>query len=159
MSTSIPAFHVSDASHVEGAGDVFIASRKDATSTGVFSIKLSVKFDPLVDTYPAGSMVIKSDLAEGSKGAFTATSVELIDSYAKLSPTVFLTGRCNADLQAGHEAAKGLRYWVMIANNKAARDKEGTPDVVGFAVHDRTGARVAYGTGPVRAGDFNVTPK
>jgi hypothetical protein len=47
----------------------------------------------------------------------------------------------------------------MIANNKKAGDAEGTPDIVGFAIHDRTGTRIAYGTGPLKSGDFEIAPK
>ncbi len=160
MSTSIPAFHVSDASKVDGLGDVFIASRKDATSSGVFTVRLSVHFDPAgADDYPTGSLLIRVDLSDGSKGTFTATSIELINSYGKHSPTAYLTGRCSFDPAAGTAPPKGLRYWLMIANNKKATDLQGTPDVVGFAIHDRMGARVAYGTGPVKSGDFTVAPK
>jgi hypothetical protein len=35
VSLSIPAFHISDISKVEGLGDVFIASRKDAAASGI----------------------------------------------------------------------------------------------------------------------------
>lgn len=159
MSTSIPAFHVSDASKVDGVGDVFIASRKDIASSGVFTVRLSVHFDPLgADDYPTGSLLIKTDLSDSAKGTFNATSIELVNSYGKHDPTVYLTGRC-AESTAGVPAHRGLRYWLMIADNKKAADSQGTPDVVGFAIHDRTGARIAYGTGPLKSGDFTVAPK
>lgn len=156
MSTSIPAFHVSDPSKAKGTGDIFIQSRKDASSSGVFSVRLDVHFDPAVDAYPAGTLFIKCDLNDGVKGAFTASTFELINSYGKVTPTVYLTGQCKADAQTD---AKGLRYWIMIANNKKSGDAQGTPDVVGFAVHDNKGNRIAYGTGPVKSGDFDVAPK
>lgn len=160
MSTTIPAFHVSDASKVDGGGDVFIASRKDAVSSGVFTVKVSAHFDPAVDDYPVGSLVIKADLSDGIRGTFNATSIELINSYGKHNPTVYLTGRCSGEVAGGtHARPRGLRYWLMIANNKKPNDERGTPDVVGFAIHDRTGARVTYGTGPLKSGDFTVTPK
>ncbi|MBD0286716.1 MAG: hypothetical protein ICV79_14995, partial [Flavisolibacter sp.] len=73
----------------------------------------------------------------------------------KHNPTVFLTGRCNDDIQPD---VRGCRYWIMIANNKNP-NQQGTPDIVGFAVHDNNGNRIAYGTGPVRAGDFDIMPK
>src|SRR4051812_39588901 len=146
MSTvSIPAFHVSDVSKVEGLGDIFILSRKDAVATGIFTVRLSVHFDPLgVDDYPTGSLLIKASLSDGLMGTFNATSIELINSYGKHNPTVFLTGRCNVQPDAGAAAPRGLRYWLVIANNKGA-DAQGTADVAGFAIHDRTGARIAYG--------------
>jgi hypothetical protein len=43
----------------------------------------------------------------------------------------------------------------MLANNMQ-EVSEGTPDIVGFAIHDNMGTRVAYGTGPVRKGDIVV---
>jgi len=152
---SIPAFHVSDLTKAKGAGEVFIQSRKDATSSGVYSMQLDVRFDPAVDEYPQGSLVIRADLSDSAKGIFKASSIELINSYGKHNPTVYLTGRCDDTVQPD---AKGCRFWVMIANNKSA-NQQGTPDIAGFAIHDRTGNRIAYGCGPVRAGDFEVMPK
>jgi hypothetical protein len=152
---SIPAFHVSDISAVKGGGDIFIQSRKDAVSSGVFSVKLSVSFNPAVDEYPVGSINIRVDLSDGAKGTFNSTSIELINSYGKHNPTVHLTGRCSDDINPD---AKGCRYWLEIANNKGAND-QGTPDIVGFAIHDNMGNRIAYGCGPVRTGDFEVAPK
>jgi hypothetical protein len=160
MPTSIPAFHVSEASKVEGSGDIFIASRKDAASSGVFGVRLSVHFDPLGgDDYPTGSLLIKVDLSDSFKGSYRATSIELVNSYGKHNPTVYLTGRCSIEAAPGAGEARGLRYWLLIANNKAVTDKEGTPDIVGFAIHDHTGSRIAYGTGPLKSGDFNVASK
>jgi hypothetical protein len=100
---------------------------------------------------------IKTDLSDSAKGAFTATSVELINSYGKHNPTVYLTGRCKAEqAPVGAAVLKGLRYWVMIADNQ--RDNNGTPDIVGFAIHDGNGNRIAYGTGPLK-GNITVAPK
>jgi hypothetical protein len=156
MSTlSIPAFHVSDASRAKGNGDVFILSRKDIASSGVFTVFIDVKFDPAVDQYPAGSVSIKADLSDGAKGTFKATSIELINSYGKHNPTVYITGRCADDAQPD---AQGCRFWVMVVHNKNPNAQQ-TPDVVGFAIHDRNGNRIAYGTGPLRTGDFDVAPE
>jgi hypothetical protein len=156
--TSVPAFHVSDISKASGFGEVFIQSRKDAVSSGVFLVRLNVKFEPPVDNYPAGPLTIEANLSDSIHGLYTATSLELINSYGKHNPTVYITGRCDVKTVA-ENTPQGCRYWLMIANNKQGSDKEGTPDVVGFAVHDRTGTRVAYGTGPLKSGDFSITPK
>ena len=153
---SIPAFHVSDLTKGKGAGEVFILSRKDAASSGIFTVQLDVRFDPAVDEYPVGSLMIKADLSDGAKGIFRATSIELINSYGKHNPTLCMTGRCADDAQPD---AKGCRYWFTVTNNKQANAPQGTPDVVGFVIHDRNGNRIAYGNGPVRAGDFDVMPK
>jgi hypothetical protein len=155
--TSIPAFHVSDISKARGSGDVFIQSRKDAVSSGIFSARIDVHFDPSTDDYPAGSLTIKVDLSDSVKGTFTATSIELINSYGKHNPTIYLTGRCKAETTGN--LPRGCRYWIMIANNKKVDDPAGTPDIVGFAIHDRTGTRIAYGTGPLKSGDFDIAPK
>jgi hypothetical protein len=159
MATSIPAFHVSDASKVEGSGEVFISSRTGGGLSGVFAIKVSAKFDPAVDDYPNGSLQIKTDLSDSVNSVFTATSIELINSYGRHNPTVYLTGRCSADSPAGAAPLKGLRYWLMVADNKQATAPQGTPDVVGFAIHDRNGNRISYGTGPLRSGAITVMPK
>jgi hypothetical protein len=156
--TSIPAFHVSDISRASGFGEVFIQSRVEVGASGIFTVRINVHFDPPADDYPAGSLVIDASLSDSVKGSFTATSFELINSYGKHNPTVYLTGRCNAKV-ASDELPKGCRYWLMIANNRQAKDSAGTPDIVGFAIHDLTGARVAYGTGPLKSGDFSIAPK
>ena len=155
MILSIPAFHVSDTSRVKGLGQVFIASRKDATSHGTFDVRVSVQFLG-IDPYPSGTVLIVADLNDSAKGTFKSTSIELVNSYGKVNPTVYVTGRCQLDPPTGVAAPQGLRFWLMIASNKGSQET-GTPDVVGFAVHDRTGARVAYGTGPLLpGGDFSV---
>lgn len=150
--TSISAFHVSGLSKALGKGIVFISSRKDAASAGVFSIAVNVQFNPTIDAYPIGSIQIKTDMSDSLKGAFASTSIELINSHGKHNPTIFLTGRCKTP---NERAPKGLRYWVMIADN--GKGREDTPDVVGFTIHDRNGNRVAYGTGPLKSGDIQVT--
>jgi hypothetical protein len=154
MSTSIPAFHVSGLSKAKGKGDVFIASRKDAASSGVFHIEIDVHF-VAGDNYPAGTLLIKTDMNDGAKGVFIASTIELINSYGKVNPTIYLTGQCKADAAAA-APLRGCRYWVMVANN--TRDNNGTPDIVGFCIHDRNGNRVAYGTGPLKTGDIEVAP-
>ena len=159
MPTSIPAFHASDLTQVDGSGDVFIASRKDAVSAGVFTVRVSAHFDPAVDDYPIGTLQIRTDLSDSVDATYSATSIELMNSFGKHNPTAFLTGRCTANSPAVAAQHRGLRYWLMVANNQAATVAPGTPDVVGFVIHDRDGNRVAYGTGPLKSGDFNVKAK
>ncbi len=161
MSTmNIPAFAVSDKSKAEGSGQVFIQSRTGGAA-GTFDIRLAVHFDPAVDEYPAGNVFIKADLSDSVKGSFNATSVELINSYGKHNPTIYITGQCKGDIVVGAAPLKGLRYWVMIADNRGVQPAAApaTPDVVGFAIHDRNGNRIAYGTGPLRSGNITVEPE
>ncbi|MEJ7767777.1 MAG: hypothetical protein WKF89_08190 [Chitinophagaceae bacterium] len=155
MSISIPALHVTTKASVKGSARVFIESRKDATHPGTFDIKIDVRFDASLDDYPVlTSLIITSQMNDASGPAlvtYTATTIELMNSYGKYNPTIFFTGRCRSSFQE----LKGCKYWVMIANNKPV-GTQGTPDIVGFAITDRNGTRVAYGTGPVQSGDLDV---
>jgi len=153
MATSIPALHVSSKSKVKGGGIVFIFTRQDIANPGTFTVKLAVSFDPAINDYPVGSIHIESRLSDGSVGNFDSTTIELINSHGKHNPTVFISGQCKDSAQPD---TKGCRYWLMIANNKTAPNQEKVADVVSFTIHDRNGNRVAYGTGPVREGDFEV---
>jgi hypothetical protein len=154
---SIPAFHVSDQSAVTGQAEVFIQSRQDAAHAGTFVVQINVQFNPGVNDYPVGNLTIRTALNDGAVGTFVTDNIELVNSHGQRNPTVFLTGRCRDDINPD---AKGCRYWLMIANNKAVgpAPANATPDVIGFAIHDRMGNRIAYGCGPVRAGDINVLP-
>jgi hypothetical protein len=156
MALSIPAFHVSGKSKAKGKAQVFIASRQDAASAGTFELKIDVQFDPAVNPYPTGAFELRTDMSDGLKGVFVCSTIELINSYGKHNPTIFLTGQCKVDPAGDEKAPKGCRYWLMIANNKRPNPAQGTPDIIGFAIHDSTGNRVAYGIGPVRQGDMEV---
>jgi hypothetical protein len=156
MSTSVPDLHVSSKSSAKGSAVIPISSRQDAVHAGRFTVKLDVTFDPGSDQYPAGTIDIKTDLSDSLKATFSAASIELINSFGKHNPTVFLTGRCKATLEEHAQLPEGCKYWIMIADNKLANASR-TPDIVGFVVIDRTGTRIAYGTGPVETGDISVS--
>lgn len=148
--TSIPAFHVSTRSSAKGKGTVHINSRDDAATSGNFDIAMDVSFNP--PDYPTGNIKIKANMSDSLVAGFEATSIELVNSYGKHNPTIYLTGRCKSD---SPNAPKGLRYWVMVADNSS--NGEGTPDIVGFVINDLNGNRVAYGTGPLK-GNIVVAP-
>lgn len=152
---SIPSLHVSTRSEAKGGAKVFISSRKDAAHSGVFALEMSVRFNPATDPYPSGSFKLDVDLSDALKASFSATSVELINAFGKHNPTVYLTGRCDVHVNEHAEAPIGCRYWLMIANNSRNTQEE-TPDIVGFAIHDRGGNRIAYGTGPVISGSGDI---
>jgi hypothetical protein len=152
--TNIPAFHISSRSKARGKGQILISSRQDAVSSGVFKIVIDVQFDPATDDYPLGSIKIETDMSDSFKGLFSSSSIELINSYGKQNPTICFTGRCKT---GNEKAPKGLRYWVVLVDNRGD-GRQGTPDVVGFVIHDRNGNRVAYGTGPLQSGNIEVAP-
>ena len=156
MAISIPALHVSTRSKAKGGAKVFISARKDALVSGIFTLKISIEFDPTTMDYPTISVLsLKTDLSDGINATFDATSVELINAFGKHTPTIYLTGRCKSN----NAELKGLRYWLMIANNKNPNDQNTTPDIISFAITDRNGNRINYGTGPVmEGGDIVVDP-
>jgi hypothetical protein len=157
MSISIPAFHVSSKSMAKGKALVFIQSRQDAVSAGTFELRMDVHFDPVADIYPTGSFKLRTQMSDGLQGVFVCKTIELINSYGKHNPTIFLTGQCSVDPAGGDtKPPQGCRYWLMVANNKQPDTKQVTPDVIGFAIHDNTGNRIAYGLGPVKSGDIEV---
>lgn len=155
MTASVPNLHVSTKSKVSGGAEVLIQSRVDAVHTGVFSVKVAVEFDPGSSEYPTGEIRFTVDLSDSIKATFTSSSIDLINSFGKHNPTIIFTGRCKVELQEKVTIPKGCKYWVIIADNKFG-DKKGTPDIVGFVITDRTGSRIAYGTGPVKTGDLAV---
>src|SRR5262249_44348062 len=114
------------------------------------SVELKCSANP---GYPAGTLQITSLSMSDStvQGALTATAFEQVTSTGRVTPTVYLNGRCKA------ENVVGCRFWLLIADNKKP-DQDGTPDIVSFLVFDSAGKRVAYGTGPVVKGDLAVAP-
>lgn len=153
MSIQIPSLHTSNKTNAKADATVFIQRRKDAVHSGQFTVKGTLKFDPTADDYPSGSLTIKVDLSDSAKGAFVIRTVEQLDTTGKHTPTVYATGRCSADVDT---RAAGCRYWLLMADNKREGEDE-TADVISFLIYDRSGKRVAYGTGPVK-GDVTVGP-
>jgi hypothetical protein len=159
MGINIPALHNSSRSGAKGSAIISIPRRADAAHAGKFTIKGAVSFDPSVDPYPTGAFRIQADLSDSLKATFSTTSVELINSFGKHTPSIFLTGRCNVRVnEEVKQPPVGCRYWIMIVDNKKENNEKDTPDIVSFAITDNNGNRVAYGTGPVVSGDMNVDP-
>lgn len=158
MITSSPNLHTSTISKAKGSGEVIISGRKDTINSGLFSFKIAVKFNSIVDNYPKGSLEITTDLTDSLKGVFTATSIEMLNLFGKHNPSIFLTGRCDVKPSEHSKIAKGCKFWVIISGHRSADENGRTPDIIGFEVHDRNGNRIAYGTGPVSSGDIVVLP-
>jgi hypothetical protein len=154
MSIQVPNLHTSNRTLARSKAEVFILARKGGSQTGTFAVEGYLKFNPLTDDYPVGNMTIRVDLLDSAKGAFQVKTVEQLDTTGKRTPTVFATGRCFGDVGA---KAVGCRYWLMMADNKAANAAQ-TPDIISFLIYDRNGKRIAYGSGPVVKGDVSVTP-
>jgi len=115
--------------------------------------------------YPVGGFEMEIDMNDSAiQEPVASISIEQVTTTGRRTPTLFLNGRCKAEKHFNHqgkpihpEPAKGCRFWMMIANNKT-EDEPQTHDVVSFLIMDGQGKRMAYGTGPVLKGDFEVAP-
>src|SRR6266851_3139514 len=125
MSIQIPNLHTSNRTRVDAdpIATVFIARRKDATHSGLFTVRGNLAFNPTTDVYPSGSMLIRVDLSDSVSGAFTVKTVEQLDTTGKHTPTAYGTGRCSFQPSSDRDReAIGCRYWIMLVDNK--REKE-----------------------------------
>lgn len=147
----IPAFHANDTGSAVGRAVVSIPSRAMGGAGGTFSLEINVSFNPAAAPYPVlTSLALKVDLSDGLNGLYTGTTLELVNSYGRDTPTIYLSGRCK-----GPGGPRGLRYWLMIADNRQPNYPQ-VPEIVGFAIHDALGNQIAYGCGP---GDGNIVVK
>ncbi|MBN8787998.1 MAG: hypothetical protein J0I84_12990 [Terrimonas sp.] len=154
---AIPAFHAASKGSAKGGAKVYISSRTDSSSSGIFTVKVSAVFDPATNDYPTGTVLIDVNLSDSTKGAYKSTSIELINAYGRSTPTIYITGKCKISTQE-RTTPTGLRFWLMITDNKTEARSNGTPDIIAFTIHDRAGNRIAYGAGPVKEGDISVEP-
>ena len=134
---------------VSGSGAVNIISR------GSFKIEIKVSCDPVTGYPVLGVLNVSIGMNDSSLGFFTATTVDQITVTGRVSPTAYLSGRCEVP---GANIA-GCRYWIMLADNGTPNPAiPTTPDIIGFLVFDKSGTRIAYGTGPLVTGDISVSP-
>lgn len=149
----IPTLQVCNPTKVTGLAMVKIDSRKDTSNDGTFKVAIDSNNPIVCDVkgYPAGSLKIKDIRLTDSAitGDITVTSIEQVTTTGKHTPTVYLNGRCKA------KGLKGGRFWMMLVDNKK-KSGNVTPDIIGFLVLDKTGKRMAYGTGPVVEGNIIV---
>jgi len=145
------------------AATVTILSRKDASHTGSFTVNVKLGCD--ANGYPSGSLTITNLSMTDStiQGTITATSFDQLTSTGKDTPTAYANGRCTAQSVTGGSQVSGCRYWIMFADNAKPQATlpaplPQTPDIISFLVFDKTGKRVAYGTGPVAKGNIDVSP-
>ncbi len=135
---------------ISGGGAVNIISR------GSFKIEIKVSCDPVTGYPVLGVLNVNVAMNDSTLvGIFSATTVDQMTVTGKISPTAFLSGRC--EVPSG--SVVGCRYWMMLADNGTSSPlAPSTPDIIGFLVFDKSGTRVAYGTGPLVVGDISVSP-
>jgi hypothetical protein len=156
----IPSLQVCNATVVQtnGSATVLIKSRQDATHTGRFSVTVNLQCNSATG-YPTGALTISGISMTDStvQGVITATTFEQLTSTGNAEPTAYLNGRCNTQPSTGGPAVPGCRYWILFADNSHSQPgTPPTPDVISFLVFDKSGKRVAYGTGPVAVGHVAV---
>lgn len=140
---------------------VTILSRADATHSGTFTVTVSMSCDG--NGYPTGSLTISAISMTDSavQGTISATTFEQLTSTGRATPTAYMNGRCVVPTSAGN--VTGCHYWIMFADNAKPSTTtpapvQQTPDIISFLVIDKTGKRIAYGTGPVTSGNVDVSP-
>ncbi len=146
----IPTLQVCNGTKASGSARVHLTARQDAVNSGDFELKIEAGCDPAGTGYPSGSIEMKFSLSDSSLKNLKVTSIEQMTTTGKHTPTMVLNGRCLAN-----DGTIPCHIWLMIADNRQP-NSNGTPDVIGVLVVDKTGKRITYGTGPISSGDISV---
>ena len=155
MGPQIPANLIANKTLGKGKATIKIPSRSDSTHSGAFNVSINVHFDPVVDPYPAGTVKITIDLSDSFCGVLTSTMLFHLSSTGKHTPTMYLSGRCTLTSTTPRPLTHKCQFWLSVANNKRTRDLINSY-IVSFLVVDKSGTRVAYGTGPIIQGTVHV---
>jgi hypothetical protein len=125
---------------------------------GTFTVSVSMTCD--INGYPTGTLSISAiSMSDSSlQGTITATTFEQLTSTGMATPTAYMNGRCTFPSTTG--IISGCHYWIMLVDNKQSLTPvpvPTTPDFISFLVIDKSGKRIAYGTGPVTSGNIDIT--
>lgn len=142
---------------VSGSGFVDLISRKDATHSGIFDVTVKVTCDS--NGFPTGSLTLFNISMTDSavQGTINATTFDQLTSTGRATPTAYMSGRCEASSATG-AAPTPCHYWIMFAHNNTEPSVGEAPDIVSFLVFNKSGQRIAYGTGPLAQGSIAVSP-
>ena len=150
----IPTLQVCNATKLSANAFVIVDTRAGGPFTGFFSLHGKLYCDPNGGTvYPTGTLGLHSiDMSDSTiLGDITFTTFDQVTSGGKHTPTIWVSGRCEA------KNVRGCHYWLMAVDNVQGHPVGRTFDVVSFLVLDETGQRIAYGTGNVVDGDLSVS--
>ncbi len=153
-----------------GSPQVHIASRAKGAFTGTFTVTVNAYCDS--NGFPQGSVTISkismsdtdSQVVVGS--VISSYRIDQITSTGTDNPTAYISGLCNNSLQITPlivPFSTPCHFWILFAHT-GDEAIGGTasigPDIVSFLLVDRSGKRIAYGTGPVTpfTGSITVTP-
>lgn len=149
----IPSLQVCNATKLSANAFIIVDTRAGAPFSGFFSLRGSLTCNPAAGTvYPTGTLGIFGISMNDStiQGDVTFTTFEQVTSGGKVTPTLWMSGRCKA------VGVKGCHYWLMAVDNVPGAPVGKTFDVVSFLILDESGKRVAYGTGNVVDGDLKI---
>ena len=146
----IPSLQVCNGTKANGVAKVHLTARKDVANSGDFELRIEAGCDPAGDGYPSGTISMTFSLSDSSVKNLRVTLIEQLTTTGKHTPTMYLNGRCLAN-----DGTVPCHIWLTIADNRQP-NSNGTPDVIGVLVVDKTGKRITYGTGPIASGDINV---
>ena len=147
-----------------GTPQVQIPSRAPGGFTGSVNVRVGATCD--ANGFPAGAVTLyglsmNDSLAEGT---ISSVLIDQITSTGTVNPTAYLSGRCvaQAPSAAGAVSTVPCHFWILFAHAEFANATTpgGGVDSVSYLVFDKTGKRIAYGTGQVTAGSgsIQVTP-
>jgi hypothetical protein len=129
---------------VAGLTSGVLENRKDAKPSGQFSLTFDLGCSGASSDVQVRNLEIHTDeLADTDQGIERAISkdgpVKLVTIGPAMAPTVFVSGPCLGP--------NGCQFWLMLVDNGSDSGK--VPALVSFLVSDRSGKRLAYGTGPI----------
>jgi hypothetical protein len=152
QTVQIPTLQVCNHGQAHGNAQVYLSRRDDLATTGTIDITLSdVGCDPQSSSpYPTGTISMRFSLTESSISDMRVTLIEQMTTVGKHTPTTYLNGRCSAN-----SGTVPCHFWLMLADNKVS-SIDSPADVLSVLVVDKSGNRLAYGTGGIKSGDIVV---
>jgi hypothetical protein len=140
--------------HVGGKAAGTWEGQRDTHHSGQFQLTIDLGCSGDTPGVEVRNLELQArDLAGSDPGIERVISadgiVQLASAGPAMTPAVFITGSC----QGG--GSTGCRFWLMLVDNDAGQAK--AQDFAAFLVTDGTGARLAYGAGPIDEGDISIT--
>ena len=149
-----------------GVPQVHIPSRVPGGFTGSVDVKVGATCD--ANGFPAGAVTLSALSMNDSlaEGVISSVRIDQITSTGTVNPTAYLSGLCLAQIgsAAGTVTRIPCHFWILFAHAGSPNEPTSVGgvgvDTVSFLVFDKTGKRIAYGTGQVTAGSgsIQVTP-
>jgi hypothetical protein len=153
---TLPAVQECRDTHASGLTSGVLENRKDAQHSGQFRLTFDLGCSGASSDVQVRNLEIHAqELADSDKGIERVISedgpVKLVSIGPAMAPTVFVSGPCRGG------GPNGCQFWLMLVDNGS--DSGTASDLVSFLVSDKSGKRLAYGTGPIKQGDVLITKR